>query len=214
MVLTYGPAVALAFMIVGICITGCNYFETKQKRVEASEALRAATNAVGQAAAAVERSKQIESTNILLRIELAKLQWRSISPAQSNSIVVTLKRAIAERPALLQGHEYASQRVTVVFDQSDDESTRYAKRLVGIVRAAGLTAGERTLSSFPTPDGQLVGLALVTGDKQSKELLSVVSNALKTNGITPDFEKDDASIDFLHGLVLRVGPKPEMSPPP
>src|SRR5688572_7466215 len=105
--------------------------------VEAAAANERAGVANQLAAEANERSKQLESTNLVLRTELAKLQaamqWRTITPTQRANLL----RVLARKSALLN-----TNVIIIRVEDSDPEAFSYAKQLADVLTEAGFSAVE------------------------------------------------------------------------
>jgi hypothetical protein len=140
-----------------------------------------------QAAAAQERSKALEKDAAELRLQLARLKWRIVSPEQQ-AMLVDLLKAAPKGPV-------------VVFHAADDEPRSYAMQISEALKAAGY---ETRLEQRPTAQN-LAGTFLLVHDLQRPPAHAVaIQKAFREIHIDLDGQQDQHVPD-ARSVVLLIG---------
>jgi len=151
-----------------------------------SERIAASLNV--QAAAAVERARSLEKDAAELRLQLARLKWRIISPDQQATLVEWLGKAPKDP--------------VVIFHALDDEPRSYAQQIGEALKAAGFDA---RVEQGPTVLN-VPGLWLLVRDlKQPPPHAVAIQTAFREIHVQLDAQQDVQHVPDAKTVVLVIG---------
>ena len=149
---------------------------------------RIAANLNERAAAAIERSRALEKDAAELRLQLAKLKWRVITPEQQVTLVEFLKNA--------------PKGPVVVFHGLDDEPRSYAMQISNTLKAAGFAARlEQAPAALNLP-----GMWLLVRDLQQPPAHAVpIQTAFREIHVDLDGQQDQQHVPDAKTVVVLIG---------
>jgi hypothetical protein len=152
------------------------------------------------------KSRQLESTNLTLRAEVASLQsrveWRKLTSEQAAKITADLKLALEKNPITM-----AKAAVTIGVESTDTEAVWYARSLSAAIKAGGIKCDlVEGLYTYPKEaPGPYVGVGGFGrfGSPQAGTILYILRLAgiNVIGGETHELE--------LNAVLIRIGHKPE-----
>jgi hypothetical protein len=176
---------------------------------EAGDARKEAGEAIKQAALANERSKQLESTNVILRLDLLSLetvvQWRTITAKQETNLIEGLSKFIKEKPTEVKA-------VTVgAVTSTDAESVMYALRIAAVLREAGfdIKMNPPNIGIFGNAEMEpMTGLEIDESGPEYGPCAVLIIRAFRDNRIQ-ETERIDTNAALSAPINIRVWAKPE-----
>lgn len=159
---------------------------TAQRSRQISERISASLNAQG--AAAAEHAKALEKEAAQLRLQLARLKWRIISPEQQAALAEWLKTS-PKGPILL-------------LHKADDEPASYAAQMRDALRSAGF---DLRLEASPAA-GNVSGTFLLVKDLQRPPPHAVpLQTAFREIHVELDAQQDQQNVPNAGMVVILIG---------
>jgi hypothetical protein len=149
---------------------------------------RVAAEANKQAAAAIERAKALEKDAAQLRLQLARLKWRVITPDQQATLVAALKDA--------------PRGPVTVFHGLDDEPYSFALQVRDALKAAGF---DPALAQSP-PALNLPGTFILVTDLQHPPRHALpLQTAFREIHVELDGQQDAQHVSDSGTVVILIG---------
>lgn len=161
-----------------------------------------------EAAESKERSKKLESGNLSLRAEVAKLEaaveWRKITPTQERMLVNQLK-PFSEGPLPLR-----RQSITVWADVADIEARWYSQQISDVLVKCGFDSKPDSMLSLPDPKAPIpFGLGIFVNGPPAPKYAEALLTAFATAGIRFDLRAFTTNLPPDVAIRINVWHKPE-----
>lgn len=178
------PVGKLGALLVIVGLAGAVVAVTKSRNL--NDRVAAALNRQG--AAAMERARSMERDAAQLRLQLAKLKWRVITPEQQATLVEMLKTG--------------PKGPVVVLHSPDDEPLSFAMQIGEALKAAGLDARvEQGAATLNIP-----GTWLLVRDLQRPPPHAIaVQKAFREIHVDLDAQPDAQNVPDANTVVLLIG---------
>jgi hypothetical protein len=178
------PLGKLGVLLIVVGLAGDIFGATKSRNL--NDRIAATLNARG--AAAIERARSLEKDAAELRLQLARLKWRIITPDQQAMLVEMLKQGPHGPLIVLHG--------------TDDEPSSYAAQIGDALKTAGFDArvekGPTTLN--------LPGTWLLVRDLQHPPAHAIaLQKAFREIHVDLDGQQDSQHVPDANTVVLVIG---------